>query len=69
MFNFKSYHKAGSVQEAIELLQKNPEAKLIAGGTDVLIKLHKGKGRFNHLVDIHDIAELNYVTLSNAIIW
>jgi xanthine dehydrogenase FAD-binding subunit len=65
MFNFKSYNKAGSVQEAIQLLQENPEAKLIAGGTDVLIKLHKGKGRFNHLVDIHDIAELNYVTLSN----
>ncbi len=65
MFNFKSYNKANSVQQAIQLLQENPEAKLIAGGTDVLIKLHKGKGRFSHLVDIHDIAELNYVKLSN----
>ena len=43
MFNFKSYQKAGSVKEAIALLQENPEAKLIAGGTDILIKLHKGK--------------------------
>ena len=24
MFNFKSYNKAGSVQEAIQLLQENP---------------------------------------------
>jgi len=65
MFNFKSYKKAESVEEAIRLLQENPEAKLIAGGTDVLIKLHKGKGRFHHLVDIHDIAELNFIRLTD----
>jgi xanthine dehydrogenase FAD-binding subunit len=62
MFNFKSYAKAGSVQEAIRLLEQDPEAHLIAGGTDVLIKLHKGKGQFSHLVDIHDLAELNFIT-------
>ena len=66
MFDFKSYEKAGSVQKAIRLLQENPEAKLIAGGTDVLVKLRKGKGRFHHLVDIHDIAELNFITLSDV---
>ncbi len=60
MFNFKSYTKADSIQEAIRLLKQNPEAHLIAGGTDVLVKLHKGKGQFHHLVDIHDIAELNF---------
>ncbi len=60
MFNFKSHTKADSIQEAIRLLKQNPEAHLIAGGTDVLVKLHKGKGQFHHLVDIHDIAELNF---------
>lgn len=62
MFNFNSYTRVGSVDEAIQLLKQNPEAHLIAGGTDVLIKLHKGKGQFDHLVDIHDIAELNFIT-------
>lgn len=62
MFNFKSYVKAGSIQEAIRLLEQNPDARMIAGGTDVLVKLHKGKGQFAHLVDIHDIAELNFIT-------
>ncbi len=61
MFNFKSYTKADSIQEAIRLLEQNPEAHLIAGGTDVLVKLHKGKGQFHHLVDIHDIVELNFI--------
>jgi xanthine dehydrogenase FAD-binding subunit len=66
MFNFKSYAKAGSVQEAIQLLGQNPEAHLIAGGTDMLVKLHKGKAQFDHLVDIHDIAELDYLTQNDA---
>jgi xanthine dehydrogenase FAD-binding subunit len=66
MFNFKNYSRAGSVQEAIQLLQQNPEAHLIAGGTDVLVKLHKGKGQFRHLIDIHGIAELNFITRSDA---
>lgn len=66
MFNFKSYARAGSVQEAIQLLGQNPEAHLIAGGTDMLVKLHKGKAQFDHLVDIHDIAELNYITQNDA---
>jgi len=61
MFNFKSYTKAGSIQEAIQLLEQNPAAHLIAGGTDVLVKLHKGKAQFPYLVDIHDIAELNFI--------
>ena len=65
MFNFKSYEKANSVQEAVELLQKKPDAKLVAGGTDVLIKLHKGKAQFHHFVDIHDIGELNYIRMSD----
>jgi xanthine dehydrogenase FAD-binding subunit len=61
MFNFKSYSRAGSIKETIRLLVQNPEAHLIAGGTDVLVKLHKGKEGFDHLVDIHDIAELNFI--------
>jgi len=65
MFNIKSYDKADSVQEAVRLLQANPRACLIAGGTDVLIKLYKGKGQFHHLVDIHDIAELDFITLTD----
>jgi len=66
MFNFKSYARAGSVQEAIQLLGQNPEAHLIAGGTDMLVKLHKGKAQFDHLVDIHDIAELKFITQNDA---
>jgi len=66
MFNIKSYSRAGSIQEAIRLLTENPEARLIAGGTDVLVKMQKGKAQFDHLIDIHDIAELNFISENDA---
>ena len=66
MFNIKSYKEAGSVKEAIQLLQENRQARLIAGGTDVLVKLHKGNGQFHHLIDIHKIAELDFINLNDG---
>jgi len=65
MYDFESYQKADTVAAAIALLKANPGARLIAGGTDVLIKLHKGKPGFAHLVDIHDIAELKKIELGD----
>ena len=57
MFDIQSYQKAESVNDAIRLLGEDPEARLIAGGTDVLIKLREFKG-FSRLVDIHGLPEL-----------
>ena len=39
MFDFASYHRAATLADAINLLADNPQAKLLAGGTDVLIQL------------------------------
>ena len=64
MFQFKSCDKAGTVREAIALLQKIPDARIISGGTDVLIKLHEGKKGYEHLVDIHDIDELKHISIN-----
>ncbi len=58
MFNIEKYTKAGSVKEAVSLLQENPQAKLIAGGTDVLIRLREGEEEYTELIDIHELSEL-----------
>ncbi len=59
--NFK-YYRAGSVDEALELLtQHGPDAKLLAGGHSLLPAM---KLRFNtpgSLIDIAGIKELNYI--------
>ena len=59
MFPLDNYQKAASVADAIQHLSSNPDARVIAGGTDVLIRLRDGKTAFSHLVDIHDLEELN----------
>lgn len=58
MFHIKSYEKAESIDHAIELLKANSDARLLSGGTDVLIRLREGKKAFQHLVDIHGLEEL-----------
>ena len=64
MFDLDSYHKAHTVEEAVELLLQNPRAIPIAGGTDVLVRLHQRHPDYRHLVDIHDVAELKEIVIS-----
>ena len=43
MYDIKALYEAQSVQHAIELLTLHPEAKIIAGGSDVLIQMREGR--------------------------
>lgn len=63
MFNIDSYYKANTVDEAIQLLSQNPEAIPLAGGTDVLVRMHQGHPDYRHVVDIHDVAELQEISM------
>ena len=61
MFDLQTYHKAHSVDEAVGLLTTHPKSRLLAGGTDILIKLRHGKPDFADLVDIHGLPDLRYI--------
>mgnify|MGYP000340936871 CR=1 FL=1 len=63
MYDMKALYEAGSVSEAIELLTEHPEAKIIAGGSDVLIKMREGKLAGCELVSIYGLDCLRGVTL------
>ena len=63
MFDIESYHKADSVDEAIARLVQNPKAIPLAGGTDILVRLHQGNPDYRHVVDIHQVAELKKISL------
>lgn len=63
MYDIESYHRARNVQHACELLTEHPQARLLAGGTDVLIQLHHLNPKYRHIVDIHDLTELKGITL------
>ncbi|MCP4627437.1 MAG: xanthine dehydrogenase FAD-binding subunit XdhB [bacterium] len=63
MFDIDSYHKADSIDEAIARLVQNPNAIPLAGGTDILVRLHQGNPDYRHVVDIHHLAELKIISL------
>lgn len=54
MYDIENYYRARSVQHACELLSEYPQARLLAGGTDVLIQLHHLNPNYRHIVDVHD---------------
>ena len=62
MFDIEHYEKADSVDEAVRLLAADPGARLIAGGTDVLIRLREGRQGYGRLIDINDVAELKGIS-------
>ena len=65
MYDIQSIYQAKSVDDAIRALQADPSALVIAGGTDVLIKIREGKLAGCSLVSIHDLTgELAGVTLA-----
>ena len=66
MYDIQSIYQATSVDDAIRALQADPSALVIAGGTDVLIKIREGKLAGCSLVSIHNLTgELSGVTLSS----
>ena len=55
MYDIASIYSARSVDDAIRALQADPAAVVIAGGTDVLIKIREGKLAGCPLVSIHEL--------------
>jgi aerobic carbon-monoxide dehydrogenase medium subunit len=55
-------HRAGSVEEAAELLERYGEdAAVVCGGTELLLLLKLGFAAYGHLVDIKRIDELGAI--------
>ena len=66
MYDIGNIYSAKSVPDAISALQADPTALVIAGGTDVLIKIREGKYAGRNLVSIHELRqELEGVSLSS----
>ncbi len=63
MYDIKALYEASSVNEAIELMQQHPDAKIIAGGSDVLIKLREGKLAGCELISIFGIDALRGISM------
>jgi xanthine dehydrogenase FAD-binding subunit len=61
MYDIISYYEAKTVSEATVLLAQNPKLRLIAGGTDVLIKMHAGQIEDAELLSLRKIKFLERI--------
>lgn len=63
------YHTATSVEEALAILAEHGgEARVIAGGTDVMVDMRKGKIAPRCLVDITHIPELRQISVEGEVV-
>ncbi|MDL2258712.1 xanthine dehydrogenase FAD-binding subunit XdhB [Eubacteriales bacterium OttesenSCG-928-K08] len=63
MYDIEALYEASSVENAVELLQEHPDAIVIAGGSDVLIKIREGKLAGCSLVSLQKLDELRGVNM------
>ena len=61
MYDIRALYEAGSVEQAIALLQQHPQAQNIAGGSDVLVQIREGRRAGVELVSIYGIDALRGV--------
>lgn len=65
MFDIEKYYEATSVEEAVDYLKQDPNARIISGGTDVLVKLRDRSKEFvsASLVGITRIPEMSEISI------
>jgi len=63
MYDIEKIYQAKSIPDAIDALLADPNAIIISGGSDVLIKIREGKLAGCSLVSIHGIKELEGIYL------
>jgi carbon-monoxide dehydrogenase medium subunit len=62
------YHEPASVREAVELgVRYGAEARFLAGGTDLLIQIHRGQLRPRHVVSLHRVPGLDAIEVDSAV--
>src|SRR5215213_6016129 len=66
---WQHYYQPSSLDEALQLLQQHAgSARIVAGGTDVLVELQRGVKPTATLIDITRLPELKYVRHANGML-
>ena len=61
----ETYHRPGTLAEALELMAGEPGARFVAGRTDLMVRIRDGSLRPASLVSLRNIPELSGVTLGD----
>jgi carbon-monoxide dehydrogenase medium subunit len=64
--NWFDYAAPATVGEAVALMAAHPRARLLAGGTDLLVQLRAGRKETDFVIDLKRIPELNAIYYDTA---
>jgi len=62
-----TYHRPARLEEALELLAGRPGARVLAGGTDLLIQIKTGEVKPEALVQVLDVPELSLLETAGGL--
>lgn len=63
MFDIVNVERPETLEEALKMLSGNPKLKIIAGGTDVLIRMHNGDLEDAELMSLRGIGGLDEISM------
>jgi len=63
MFNISVLQEPDSLASAVEMLKAEPGLRIIAGGTDVLIRLQHGGEGWSQLLSLRNVRELEAISM------
>ncbi len=66
MYDFQKLLRPKSLAEALDMLAAEPGARILAGGSDLLLRAREGKLREATLVSIYGLPELRGVSLTDS---
>ncbi len=65
MYDIKNLYEPTSVLEALKLRKEHPEALILAGGSDIFIKIREGKLAGCDLISIFALDELRGICIED----
>ncbi|MCL4252609.1 MAG: FAD binding domain-containing protein [Anaerolineae bacterium] len=66
---WQTYHQVTAIDEALNLLDQHGEnARIMAGGTDLILELERGQRHADVMIDITRLDDLHHITSENGVI-
>ena len=60
------YHRPENLEEALRLKAQTPDARFIAGGTDLMVRLREGRYKPPALISLRGVPELRSVEVGET---
>lgn len=61
------YHRPDTIEQALHLAKANPEARFIAGGTDLMVQMKHGRFQLQAMISLRGLSELDGIVVGDRL--